>query len=250
VLPSGNKNKEGLQSLFAGISRLARHMGYIDLQEVVTDGTRMKADGSRHTTSSREEIEKWLARIEDQIKAGLKLIETNDNRDDRDYGASVIPHQLPLQGLIKRERQLKKAVKAVKKIEKKRAEHGEAAPEKEAKVSVSDPDARILPNKEGGYAPNYTPVISTDGKNGLIVDADVTASTAESPVQRQAVDRIEEIHGDRPEYMIGDGLYTDLENVQLMEEKGVTLLIPVKPAGASEEDVAYRVWCRSLNFNS
>ncbi|MFC1854144.1 IS1182 family transposase [candidate division CSSED10-310 bacterium] len=236
------KHKKGLESLFAGISSLARQMGYIELKEIVTDGTRIQANSSPHKTASKEEIKKWLACLEQQISESLAQMAQNDEQEDRRYGSSGSPSQLPLpfHGLIKRKELMQKAKQAVVEVEKRRAQKGESSPDKIAKVPVSDPDARVLPNKEAGFSPNYTPVISTDGKHGFIVDADVTASTAEAPVQSQAVDRIEEIHGTRPEHMIGDGLYNDLENVQALEAKGVTLLIPVKPTGATEEDVAYR----------
>jgi hypothetical protein len=47
-------------------------------------------------------------------------------------------------------------------------------PEKNpAQVPTTDPDSKVMSNKEGGYAPNYTPVVTTDGQCGFIVHSDV-----------------------------------------------------------------------------
>ena len=40
-----------------------------------------------------------------------------------------------------------------------------------AKVPVADPDSGIMPNKEGGYAPNFNPIAAADGECGMIIDA-------------------------------------------------------------------------------
>ncbi len=45
-----------------------------------------------------------------------------------------------------------------------------------AQIPKADPDSRILPNKEGGYAPNFTPMVATECQGGFIVDADVCAA--------------------------------------------------------------------------
>ena len=78
-------------------------------------------------------------------------------------------------------------------------------PEKRpAQVPTTDPDSRVMPNKEGGYAPNYTPTATTDGHRGFIVDCDVTADANESGVAVPSVDRIEETFGQKPEKFLTD----------------------------------------------
>jgi len=43
-------------------------------------------------------------------------------------------------------------------------------------VPLNDPESRVMPNKEGGYAPNYTPTATTDGHAGFIVDCEVLSA--------------------------------------------------------------------------
>lgn len=236
------KYSKRIEGLFASVCRLAREMGAIDLTTVATDGTRIQADSSRFTTKGADEISQWLRTVEQKIAASLTRMADNDAVDDELYGTEGTPSKLPpgLRKLHDRKRLLEKAKEAVLSIEQRRHEKGDTRRRTKAKVPLSDPDARILENKEGGWAANYTPVITTDSKAGFIIDAEVTNSTAEAPIQSRAADRIEEMFGTKPTTMLGDGLYGDLENAQHLEEKGITLLTPVKPTGAGEDDVAYR----------
>src|SRR5690349_16287418 len=56
-------------------------------------------------------------------------------------------------------------------------------------------DSRVMPNKEGGYAPNYTPTTVTDGERGFILDVDVLNSVNEGSELVPAVDRVEATYG-------------------------------------------------------
>jgi len=51
-------------------------------------------------------------------------------------------------------------------------------------------DARLMPNKEGGYAPNYTPTAAVDGTSGFIVDCNVIDTPKENQELLDSVDRI------------------------------------------------------------
>jgi hypothetical protein len=53
---------------------------------------------------------------------------------------------------------------------------GEKIPDR---LPITDPQSRINPNKEGGFAPNYTPTVTVDIDSGLIVGTDVHTSPVE-----------------------------------------------------------------------
>ena len=91
-----------------------------------------------------------------------------------------------------------------------------------------DPDSRVMPNKEGGYAPNYTPTAVTDGQQGFILDCDVLAQVNESDALVESVDRIEETFGQKPETMLTDAGNNTGQNMVAMEERGIVLLTPAE----------------------
>jgi len=95
-------------------------------------------------------------------------------------------------------------------------------------VPTSDPDSRVMPNKEGGYAPNYTPTATTDGESGFIVDCDVLARVNESDALAESVDRIQETFGRKPEKMLTDAGNSNGQNMAAMQERGIEFYAPAE----------------------
>ena len=83
-----------------------------------------------------------------------------------------------------------------------------------------------MPNKEGGYAPNYTPTATTDGHRGFIVDCEVTAEVNETQEAATSVDRIEKTFGQKPTKFLTDGGNNSGAVMQEMEERGVEFYAP------------------------
>ena len=61
-----------------------------------------------------------------------------------------------------------------------------------------------MPNKEGGYAPNYTPTCLTDGAKGFIVDSNVLGCINETSELIPAVDRPTDMLGEKPDNVLTD----------------------------------------------
>ena len=114
-------------------------------------------------------------------------------------------------------------------------------PEKNpAQIPTTDPDSKVMPNKEGGYAPNYTPVATTDGENGFLVDVDVLAEVNESSAAAASVDRIEENFGAKPEKFLTDAGNHSGQVIAEMEERDVEFYAPVESNEPQPGDAAYR----------
>ena len=236
------KFKTELKSTFKQVGRIAMRMGYIRLFEVATDGTQMQADSSRHETASAETIEKRLAQLEQELTQALEEWEATDGQENQLFGPGVSPSQLPakLRKLQQRQEQLHQALEQIQAVEAARQANGGQRTEKEVKIPVSDPDSRVLPNKDGGWAPNYTPVATTDGHEGFIVDTDVVNDRAEAGVQTAGLDRIEQTFGQPPDTAMGDGAYATSRNLGALEDKGVEILIPIQSSQPAPGHPAYR----------
>lgn len=234
-------NEEDLKELGKHFCRVARALGFIILKETATDGTRIQADSSRHHTAEAKELEQWLEALNNRMDEAMNKLAANDAADDARYGEDNSPETLPdsLRDLARRRQLVMESLEHVKEVARDRkAKKGASA--KEAKIPVSDPESRILPNKEGGFAPNYTPVVTVDGEHGFIIDEEVTNGSAEAPIQRTAVARIEETFDRKPDLMMGDGLYAESETIQVMEEEGIEFLAPVKNVAMAADAETYR----------
>ena len=162
-----------LKQLFRDLVLTAREMGLVRLNQVTWDGTRIKGSNSRHNTARHEKLEELIKELDNQFDQMLKDAAVVDAGEDRLFGQEGLSKPLPaeLAGKQKRLAELKKAMEAIERRWKAERGNRKDLCKRGPQMPLADPDARVLPNKEGGYAPNYTPVLAVDAEAGIIVDA-------------------------------------------------------------------------------
>jgi hypothetical protein len=84
---------------------------------------------------------------------------------------------------------------------------------KQARVSETDPEGRIMKQSNGGYAPSYNVQLSTDAAHGIVVGVGVSQSAADYGELSGVVDRVERNLGDKPGQMVADGGFTSRDNI-------------------------------------
>jgi len=220
-----------LKGLFRQIGRVAMAIGIVRLNQVALDGTRVLADSSRHATAKAETLEQRLAMLDQQVEQMMAQWEAADKNDNDLFGQSVSPNHLPreLADLKRRQERLAKAMKAARDCDS-------AVP----KVPVADPDSSVMPNKEGGYGPNYTPLAASDGQAGMIVDVDVVAGNNEGSATLATVDHIGEQFGQLPATLLADTAFGSGENLEGLQQRQVQALIPQNQRAGSADNPARR----------
>jgi transposase len=232
------KFKEPLKQLFKDVCRLAMTMGLIRLVEVAFDGTRVKANASRHRTWTAERIEAALRELEPQIEKMLQEAEAADEADGTLPGEGQ-PQDLPseLDDAKKRREKLQKLLEQLREADAARKKDGVKTP---AQLPKADPESSVMPNKEGGYAPNYNPTAATDGTHNFIVDCDVIAGPNEHAELLPSVDRIEQNFGQKPESVSADKAFGTGPNLEGMEQRKVDFHTPVESPAPQEGNPAKR----------
>ena len=232
-----------LKSLFRQLGHLAMRMGLIRLGEVGLDGSRAKANNSRRGTLTAATLKERLASLEGQIERMFREADEADRKDQQLFDTSESSRKLPpeLADAQKRQQQLQKALEEAEAAdESRRRKKGIDAQENPAQVPTTDPDCKVLPNKEGGYAPNYTPMAATDGHRGLIVQTDVLRDSSEHATTVPAVEQIEKDFGQRPSKLLADGAHATGQNIVALEERGVDFYSPVETHQPQEGNPAKR----------
>jgi hypothetical protein len=103
-------------------------------------------------------------------------------------------------------------------------QEGRAVPKR---LPVTDLDARVMPNKDGGHAPNYTPLATVDIASGLIVGADVLNVINEDGHLVRAVEEVQNQFAlPSPPEVLTDGLNGTGANLAACEERGISLISP------------------------
>ena len=229
---------EQLKGLFRQVCKIAMTLGLVRLGEVAFDATRVKANNSRFKTRTAATLEEKLAALNvlfdqmlsewDATEAQRKLNNVKDS-----------PTQLPraLAQLDERRKRIAQALETARAAEEARRKDGLKTP---AQVPMSDPESRVMPNKEGGYAPNYTPLATTDGQCGFIVDCEVIAQVNESNEAVPSVDRIEENLGQKPERFLTDAGNISGAVQQAMEARGIAFYAPVESSQPKPGNPALR----------
>jgi transposase len=229
---------EQLKGLFRQVCKIAMTLGLVRLGEVAFDATRVKANNSRFNTRTAATLEEKLAALNAQFEQMLaewdatEKQRTLENMDDS-------PTQLPeaLAQLDERRKKIAQALETARASDEVRRKDGLKTP---AQVPMHDPESRVMPNKEGGYAPNYTPVATTDGQCGFIVDCDVIAQVNETNEAVPSVDRIEEYLGEKPARFLTDAGNISGAVQQAMEARGIEFYAPAESSQPQPGNPALR----------
>lgn len=222
------KFRKPLKGLFRQIGQLAMTLGLVRLCEVGFDGTRVKANNARHATRTAKTLEEKLAALDELFEQMMAELDVNDATQKMLDGQADSPTRLPspLADLERRRQQVRDALTQAQAADESRRKLGRNPEKNPAQVPTTDPDARVMPNKGGGYAPNYTPTVTTDGHRGFIVDCDVTDDVNEGSLAAPSVDRIEETFGVKPEKFLTDGGNNSGPVMDEMEKHSVEFFAP------------------------
>lgn len=229
------KNSAALKDLFVQIALVARDLGHLPLATLGFDGTRMRANNRKTGTRTPEE----LRRAKEELQRKFEELEAKtaaaDVADEEHLGQSNA-HALvaELADVQRRRDQVDAALAEIERL----TDDGQKVP---ARLPITDPQSRVMPNKEGGFAPNYTPTAAVDVDSGIIVSADVIANSDEDKHMLCAVADVTESFDleQAPGEMLADGMMSTGENLAACEEAGIDLYSPIK-IGSGPDNPAIR----------
>ena len=222
------EHKKELKDIHRQMLRVAIDMGVAKLSELCIDGTRVRANSNRYKTWTADRVEKLLKELDGQIETAMAEMETNDSTDELfDDGTSIAKLPPELAELTTRRTKMNEVLEQLREMDRRRKADGTDPKKNPAQLPKSDLDARILPNKEGGYAPNFTPMCVNEMTNGFIVDADVLVGNVEHLNVITTVDTIHETYGIDIDALMADSAYSTGPNISAMEERGIEFLSPL-----------------------
>jgi len=215
-----------LRDLFRQINSAALDAKGVEFIELVIDGTRVRANSNRHGCLTASSLEKRLEQAQLALDRALDETAAQDDADIDPETAAPERIQREIDELKHRTEVYSKALEAAKKRDEvKRAKEGKNATP--VRVPVTDPDAYLQKNKEGGYAPNYTPVVATDNVTGIILSADVLPDNGEASSVSGLVEDVEDNHELPVDKVLADGGFASGANQELLEKKDIGFYCPV-----------------------
>src|SRR5436190_266978 len=172
-----------LRELFVQVLGVLSSEGWVTLERVMHDGTRIKACAGADSFRREE-------RLQEHLEAARKQVEAmGDPRQEEPA------RQRAAQQRVVRERQqrLEQALAEIQKVRQ-----AKRSDKEQARASQSDPQARIMKQSDGGYAPSYNVQLSTDAAHKIIVGTGVTQSGSDYGQLIGAVAQVEANLGKKP----------------------------------------------------
>jgi transposase len=203
---------EALEELFVQVLGLLSAEGLVTLQRVMHDGTKVKACAGADTFRREGKIRAHLELARQQVEA------MGDPQDEEMSQRVVKARQRAAREWQER---LQLAQQELEKLRQTKV--GEEAKE-QARVSETDPEARIMKQSDGGFAPGYNLQFSTDAAHKIVVGVGISQSSSDQGELGPAMDKVEENMERRPEQAVVDGGFTSRESILDMERRGVDLI--------------------------
>jgi transposase len=235
-------NEKAIKRIHRSLIKLVKDLGLIKIAELYVDGTRIQANASRSRTMTAAKAGKLLELVRKEIDDYLEQTELNDQADDlfedENSGEHLPEH---LNTLSKRKEQLEQILQTCNEADATRKTQGIDPGKNPFQLPVTDQDSRVLPNKDGGYAPNYTPIVGVEGELGLIVSSTIVNSANEQDYLIETVDDVEQSFGVTVETVGADAAYSIGTNITELEfERGKDFLSPHRNGDVLKDNPAVR----------
>ena len=242
-----------LSDLFVQVVKLAQEMGLVKLGTVAIDGTKIKANASRHKAMSYERMQQAEVELKAQIDALLERAKSTDAAET-DEPEVDIPAEIE-----RREDRLKAITEARERIEQRQRdadiERGRSpedeckphdddgkstggryqrefgVPEPKAQDNFTDPDSRIMKRAGGGFDASYNAQTAVDEQALIIVAAELCNNAADVGQLVPMLDAVKANTGQAPEQTLADAGYRSEDNFKRLAGSGTELVVAMGREG-------------------
>ena len=231
---------KALAGLFLQVLRLCQKAGLVKLGHVALDGTKIRANASRHKAMSYKRMKEEEARLEAEVMELLKKAAMVDEAEDQRYGRGKRGDELPKE-LAFRESRLKKIREAKAALEAEARLEAEKSPGKGAKDATpldktqrnfTDPDSRIMPAPGGKhFIQAYNAQAAVDSAHQVIVAAEVTNKPTDRGQAEPMMEVVQANTGQLPRQMSADAGYFSSDAVQHLTARGIDVYLPPDKMG-------------------
>lgn len=235
--------------LFKQVVLIAKDSGLIKLGRVAIDGTKVKANASRHKAMSYDRMKQEEKKLESEIAELLKQAERTDQKEDQEYGSENRGDELP-EEMQRRESRLKKIREAKKRLEERQADEDRAKgryegdggrpegkkgqpfksefgePREKAQDNFTDPQSRIM-KMGNGFEQSYNAQACVDEAHQIIVAVGVTNCAADSTQLIPMIEATKAVTGELPQQVLADAGYRSDDNFEQVETMKIDGVIAI-----------------------
>ena len=234
-----------LGGLFAQVLTLAQQAGLVTLKHVALDGTKVRANASKHKAMSYDRLCREESRLAAEIAEWFRRADEIDAAEDAEYGPDRRGDELPeeLRGRESRLKRIREAKAALEAAARTKAEQQSAAqaaraaqvaqhrpphrrgrkakppretPADRDQYNFTDPESHIMLNADGAFVQAYNAQAAVDAAHQLIVATAVTAQPIDAPHLAPMAIAIMENAGHPPQRLSADAGYFSEDGVDAL----------------------------------
>jgi transposase len=201
----------------------------VTLERVSQDGMRVRASAGAASFRSGDSLDTCLAEAQAQVEALKK------------QGANDEAPQTPTQKAAKkraaedRQERVQRALEQLPEVEATMV-RSKYKTRKDARVSTTDPDARVMKMADGGFRPAYNHQVMADNGSRIIVGVDVTNVGSDMAQLPPMLGQVEKRLDALPKEVLVDGGYPSQGSLDDARANGVTVYAPVQKPKDPERD--------------
>lgn len=222
-------NQQALDELLTQLVAVMLREGLVTLKRVAQDGLRVRASAGAGSFRRRATLERCVAEARAQVARLAAQREHPDPGSSRRERAAR--ERAARERLARVEQALRElpAVEAIKARQRTKLAKGKREQVGEARVSTTDPEARVMKLPDGGFRPAVNVQLATERDGRVIVGVQVSNQGADgglaAPLEQQTAERT----GQHPEAYLVDGGLATREDITTLERRGVRVYAPVEP---------------------
>lgn len=210
-------------ALFEQVLKLCRRAGLVKLGHVSLDGTKIKANASKHKAMSYSRMRKAEQELAETVRGWLERAEAEDEAEDKEYGRERRGDELPEWVKDKQERLKRiRAAKQALEEEARRDEEGKGGgtPAETAQRNFTDPESRIMKTKDG-FEQAYNCQVAVDHASQVIVAATTTQTQNDNAELPKLLAGIKASTGRQAQEVSADSGYCTEENLRDLNRRRI-----------------------------
>jgi transposase len=213
------RHREDFVEVFRQTVETARASGLGKLGRVAIDGSKIRANTSRHKAMSHGRMQQAEAQLEDEITQILAQMDECNEAEEDEHGDEDGSGGLPVE-LQDREQRVAKLRAVREQLETERGAELKPSSQK----SFADPDANMMMTGEGSLQYCYNAQAATS-EDGVIVGAGITTSPRDVGQLAPMVEAVKANTGCRPGIAVADNDYLSESNLEQLKRKRQRCLV-------------------------
>jgi transposase len=238
---------KALEGLFKQVLRLAMEAGAIKLGRVALDGSKVKANASKHKAMSYARMKADERTLKDEVRKLLAQAKAADDQEDARYGKDKSGDELP-EELSRRETRLQRIREAKRALEQRAREEAdedgrseeddeESKPTEKAQYNFSDPESRIMKGADG-FVQAFNAQVAVESISQLIVGQAVTQEANDKQQLAPMVTIMEQQAGQKPTELVADSGYCSEQNLEHLEQNNIDAYVATNRQKHGKQGVA------------